>query len=97
MAHANAHLQIGGAPKVVSQGAVGAGINFGVLFGDPLRIASQRGELRASAFVTPAVQPGQVFLPMHDRATNLLTHPDFDPYSHQPAYKACAVSVEAAR
>jgi assimilatory nitrate reductase catalytic subunit len=67
---------------------------LGVRTGDALRIASQRGELRANAFVTPAVQPGQVFLPMHDRATNLLTHGIFDPYSHQPAYKACAVSVE---
>jgi assimilatory nitrate reductase catalytic subunit len=64
--------------------------------GDALRIASQRGELRARALVTPGVQPGQVFLPMHDEATNRLTDPAFDPYSHQPAYKACAVSIELA-
>ncbi len=64
--------------------------------GDLLRIFSQRGELRARAFITPAVQPGQVFLPMHDAATNLLTDAVFDPYSHQPAYKSCAVAVEAA-
>ncbi len=64
--------------------------------GNLLRITSQRGELRASALVTPAMQPGQVFLPMHYEATNLLTDPVFDPYSHQPAYKSCAVSVEAA-
>ena len=67
---------------------------LGVRTGAALRIASQRGELRASAFVTSSVQPGQVFIPMHDSATNLLTHAIFDPYSHQPAYKACAVSVE---
>jgi assimilatory nitrate reductase catalytic subunit len=54
---------------------------------------SQRGELRARAFVTPTVQPGQVFLPMHYEATNQLTDAVFDPYSHQPAYKACAVTV----
>jgi assimilatory nitrate reductase catalytic subunit len=64
--------------------------------GNVLRIASQRGELRARALVTPAMQPGQLFLPMHYEATNLLTDPVFDPYSHQPAYKACAVSVEPA-
>jgi predicted molibdopterin-dependent oxidoreductase YjgC len=64
--------------------------------GDLLRIASQRGELRARALVTPGVQPGQVFLPMHDEATNRLTDAAFDPYSHQPAYKACAVSIELA-
>jgi anaerobic selenocysteine-containing dehydrogenase len=65
--------------------------------GDILRIASQRGELRARALVTPTVQPGQVFLPMHYEATNVLTDAVFDPYSHQPAYKACAVTVETAR
>jgi assimilatory nitrate reductase catalytic subunit len=59
-------------------------------------VASQRGELRARALVTPALQPGQVFLPMHYDATNLMTDAVFDPYSHQPAYKACAVIVEAA-
>jgi assimilatory nitrate reductase catalytic subunit len=62
--------------------------------GSLLRIASQRGELRARALVTPAIQPGQVFLPMHYEATNVLTDPVFDPYSHQPAYKACAVAVD---
>jgi assimilatory nitrate reductase catalytic subunit len=67
---------------------------LGVRTGDMLRIASQRGELRARAFVTPAIQPGQVFVPMHYEATNVLTDATFDPYSHQPAYKACAVAVE---
>lgn len=61
-----------------------------------LRIASQRGELRARALVTPGVQAGQAFLPMHDEATNRLTDAAFDPYSHQPAYKACAVNIELA-
>jgi assimilatory nitrate reductase catalytic subunit len=61
--------------------------------GDNLSIRSQRGELTALAHITPAVQPGHVFLPMHYEATNILTDPVFDPYSHQPAYKACAVSI----
>ncbi len=64
--------------------------------GDLLRIASRRGELSARALVTPGVQRNQVFLPMHYVATNLLTDAVFDPYSHQPAYKACAVEVTRA-
>lgn len=62
--------------------------------GDLVVVASQRGELQGRAMITPAVQPGQVFIPMHYEATNRLTHPAFDPYSHQPSYKACAVRVE---
>ena len=58
-----------------------------------LRQQSQRGRLRAKAFVTPTVQPGQVFIPMHYHTLNQLTHAHFDPYSKQPSYKDCAVRV----
>lgn len=58
-----------------------------------VRIASRRGEVTANAFVTPTVQPGQVFMPMHYVECNVLTFPAFDPHSRQPAYKACAVSI----
>jgi assimilatory nitrate reductase catalytic subunit len=34
---------------------------------------------------------------MHDESTNRLTDAVFDPYSHQPAYKACAVAIEQVR
>ena len=44
-------------------------------------------------FVTPSVQPGQVFMPMHYATVNQLTLSSFDPYSKQPSYKACAVRV----
>ncbi|WP_442485009.1 molybdopterin oxidoreductase family protein [Aeoliella sp. SH292] len=57
-------------------------------------IRSRRGEVVATAFVTPTVARGQLFLPMHYEATNQLTLPHFDPYSHQPSYKDCAVSIE---
>jgi anaerobic selenocysteine-containing dehydrogenase len=50
--------------------------------------------MTATAFVTPTVKPGQVFIPMHYAATNQLTLAAFDPYSRQPAYKACAVQIE---
>jgi assimilatory nitrate reductase catalytic subunit len=57
-------------------------------------VKSRRGRVRARAFVTHVVQPGTLFMPMHDIGTNLLTYPSFDPYSRQPSYKACAVKVE---
>jgi assimilatory nitrate reductase catalytic subunit len=56
-------------------------------------VESRRGQLRARAFVSATVSRGQVFLPMHDEATNRLTDPVFDPYSRQPSYKACAVRL----
>ena len=62
--------------------------------GDRVFLTSQRGRITAFAFLTRNVQSGQVFIPMHYDATNQLTHPAFDPYSHQPAYKACAVRLE---
>jgi len=61
--------------------------------GDTARVASRRGELTARVHVTATIRPGQVYLPMHDAATNRLTFPAFDPHSRQPSYKFCAVSV----
>jgi assimilatory nitrate reductase catalytic subunit len=61
--------------------------------GDSVEVWSQRGRMSGRAVVTPGVQVGQVFIPMHYGGTNLLTHSSFDPYSHQPAYKSCAVNV----
>jgi assimilatory nitrate reductase catalytic subunit len=59
-----------------------------------VRVLSRRGELCARALLTASVARGQVFLPMHDAATNRLTLPVVDPYSRQPGYKYCAVRVE---
>lgn len=56
-------------------------------------VSSQRGEMKAIAFVTNAVQPGQIFIPMHYEETNKLTDSVFDPYSKQPSYKLCAAAV----
>jgi assimilatory nitrate reductase catalytic subunit len=66
---------------------------LGIRSGDPVTVSSQRGSLQGRALVTPAVQPGQLFIPMHYETTNLLTNAVFDPYSHQPAYKACAAAI----
>ncbi|MEZ6126851.1 MAG: molybdopterin dinucleotide binding domain-containing protein [Planctomycetaceae bacterium] len=56
-------------------------------------VESQRGRMTATALLTHNVQPGQVFIPMHYETTNRLTDAVFDPYSKQPAYKACAVRL----
>lgn len=60
---------------------------------DRVIVSSRRGSIEVRAFVTHTVQPGQVFIPMHYDVTNQLTFPAFDPYSRQPAYKACAVDI----
>lgn len=58
-----------------------------------VNVESQRGDVRAMAFLTPAVSTGIVFMPMHYEVTNQLTDPVFDPYSKQPSYKSCAVRI----
>ncbi|HEY3862741.1 MAG TPA: molybdopterin oxidoreductase family protein [Verrucomicrobiae bacterium] len=59
-----------------------------------VRVSSRRGGLIAKAFVTAAIQRGQLFIPMHYAQVNGLTFPAFDPYSRQPSYKACAVCID---
>jgi assimilatory nitrate reductase catalytic subunit len=69
---------------------------LGIAPRDLVRVSSRRGELAAAAFVTATVKSGQVFIPMHYAEANQLTRAEFDPYSRQPAYKACAVRMERA-
>jgi anaerobic selenocysteine-containing dehydrogenase len=64
--------------------------------GQAVIVESRRGRVPATAFVSPTVMRGQVFLSMHDSRVNQLTYADFDPYSRQPAYKGCAVRVRPA-
>ena len=59
-------------------------------------VGSRRAEITATAFVTPTVRPGQVFIPMHYDAVNRLTFASFDPHSRQPSYKHCAVAIAPA-
>lgn len=70
--------------------------SLGVKPQDRVLVRSRRGEITAVAVLVATVPPGQVFLPMHYVETNRLTDAVFDPYSKQPAYKACAVQVTAA-
>jgi anaerobic selenocysteine-containing dehydrogenase len=68
---------------------------LGIRANGKVRLESRRGGIVANAFVTPTVQAGQVFIPMHYAEANVLTHPSFDPYSRQPNYKHCAVNIRA--
>ncbi|HXS16862.1 MAG TPA: molybdopterin oxidoreductase family protein, partial [Polyangiaceae bacterium] len=58
-----------------------------------ITIESRRGKIKAKAYVTQIVSPGQLFIPMHYVDTNQLTFPSFDPHSRQPSYKFCAVRI----
>lgn len=66
---------------------------LGLTAGARVSVRSRRGAIEAVAFVTPTVQAGQVFLPMHSALVNTLTFPAFDPHSRQPSYKAAAVTL----
>ncbi len=69
---------------------------LGIAHNDDVLVSSRRGDAPAFAVVTPTVQPGQLFMPMHFDAVNRLTFPAFDPHSRQPSYKACAVRIKRA-
>lgn len=66
---------------------------LGVETNDMIHVQSRRGKVRVSAFVTPTLQEGQIFMAMHYPETNHLTQSSFDPHSRQPNYKYCAVKV----
>ena len=61
--------------------------------GHRVEVSSRRGRAEVRAIVTSTVQPGQLFMAMHDRQTNLLTLENVDPESRQPCYKHCAVAI----
>ena len=70
---------------------------LGVQGGDPVRVASRRGEVRARVAVggRNTMPKGVVFVPFFDEAVliNLVTLDAFCPISKQPDFKKCAVQV----
>ncbi|MEM6280135.1 MAG: molybdopterin oxidoreductase family protein, partial [Verrucomicrobiota bacterium] len=66
---------------------------LGIESGESISVTSRRGEISVRAFVTSGVPVGSVFIPMHEETTNHLTLAVFDPHSHQPSYKSCAVRI----
>ena len=67
---------------------------LGIVAHSPVAIVSRRARVVCTAFVSPAVAPGQIFVPMHYDVTNKLTRTEYDPHSRQPSYKFCAVRLE---
>jgi assimilatory nitrate reductase catalytic subunit len=66
---------------------------LGIRANDVVSIVSRRAEITATAFITPTVQPGQIFVPMHYAEVNKLTFPAFDQHSrHHPIRPAPYVS-----
>ena len=73
---------------------------LGVIDGDGVEIASRRGRAVLPAVVTDRVLPGSCFAPFHWNdefgeylAINAVTNDAIDPYSQQPEFKACAVTL----
>ena len=68
---------------------------LGIGEGDPVIVRSRRGEVELRAKLSAVVRPGLVFATMHSakHLVNQVTHDVYDPFSKQPAYKRCAVSV----
>lgn len=67
---------------------------------DPVEIASRRGRAVLPAVVSDRVRPGNCFAPFHWNdvfgeylSINAVTNDAVDPVSHQPEFKACAVTV----
>ncbi len=71
---------------------------LGVAAGDPVKVASRRGQIRLKTRADRDVPDGMVFIPFcfHEAAANLLTNPKLDPFGKIPEFKFCAVSVEKA-
>ncbi len=67
---------------------------LGVAAHSTVAVISRRARIECAVFITPTVQAGQVFIPMHYGVTNKLTRAEFDPHSRQPSYKHCAVRLE---
>lgn len=67
---------------------------LGIKHNQMVEINSARATVNANAYITTSVKSGQCFLPMHYAKANQLTHASFDPYSRQPSYKYCAISIK---
>ena len=61
-----------------------------------VRLVSRRGDAVVMAQLTQRVPRNMVFIPFHFHdCVNRLTLGLLDPYSRQPAFKQCAVRIEA--
>jgi assimilatory nitrate reductase catalytic subunit len=70
----------------------------GVSTGELVTLTTRRGSASFKAKVTKAIREDTVFVPFHwgdEWSVNRLTSPALDPISRMPAFKACAVRVDA--
>ncbi|MFO0836538.1 MAG: molybdopterin-dependent oxidoreductase [Phycisphaerales bacterium] len=70
---------------------------LGIRNGELVTIRSRRGELDLPAWIGGRgdPKPGEVFVPFFDetKLINQVTLDEYDPYSKQPDYKKCAVTI----
>ena len=60
---------------------------IGARDGDPVVVATRRGELKAPARVVDTIRPDTVFVPFHWVGANRLTNDALDPHSRMPEFK----------
>ena len=69
---------------------------LGIVHGSYARLTTRRGDAVVMVQLTQRVPRNMVFVPFHfHECVNRLTLGLLDPYSRQPAYKQCAVKIEA--
>lgn len=68
---------------------------IGAYDGEPVVVATRRGELKAPARVVTTIRPDTVFVPFHWVGANRLTSDALDPASRMPEFKVCAAAVSA--
>ena len=68
-------------------------VRLAIQAGQQVIVRSRRNAIVVRASVTSTIQKGQLFMPMHDAKTNLLTLEHVDPYSRQPSFKDCSVDI----
>jgi assimilatory nitrate reductase catalytic subunit len=64
--------------------------------GDPVTLATRRGEAQFTVRVTTSIREDTVFVPFHwsdSASANRLTNPALDPISRMPEFKVCAARV----
>ena len=70
--------------------------NLGIKHGAYAKLTSRRGDAIVMVQCTERTAPDAVFIPFHFyECVNRVSLGLLDPYSRQPAYKQCAVSIEA--
>lgn len=69
---------------------------LGIIHGQYARVASRRGDAVVMVQLTQRVPKNMVFIPFHfHECVNRISLGLLDPHSRQPAYKQCAIRVEA--